>query len=313
MIRLFTVLCVLSNTGNEDAANRVTRSQPARFTGNPPPSTSQATRSPPATAPKPTKPALKPQATHASPSKPTGISAMIAAFNSAGQERKLAGTLPSKPSRTPQPPTRPKPATPHNTARTVETKDPTTGHRVQPVVTSDPVSPPRPPFCDLARLAAGGNQSIGTQAGTSAPADPKPSPKPRQAAPFRSASVSTLASGFESDRYEAIRLPSDHVPKPKPRQVAIASDRAASLAINPAIGVGKDPGGHAVQHVQRSAPPAESLSAKLIAPSTTGGLSIAKNATGDSATPPQPNSLVRDIIISDSSHSVYLLTVFAGV
>ncbi|XP_065188977.1 uncharacterized protein LOC135819656 [Sycon ciliatum] len=216
---------------------------------------------------------------------------MIAAFNSAGQERKLAGTLPSKPSRTPQPPTRPKPATPHNTARTVETKDPTTGHRVQPVVTSDPVSPPRPPFCDLARLAAGGNQSIGTQAGTSAPADPKPSPKPRQAAPFRSASVSTLASGFESDRYEAIRLPSDHVPKPKPRQVAIASDRAASLAINPAIGVGKDPGGHAVQHVQRSAPPAESLSAKLIAPSTTGGLSIAKNATGDSATPPQPNSL----------------------
>eukprot|EP00117_Sycon_ciliatum_P012835 scpid95135/ scgid13746/ len=83
--------------GNEGAANKVTRSQPARFNGNPPPSTSQATRSPPATAPKPTKPALKPQATHASPSKPTGISAMIAAFNSAGQEQKLAGTQPSKP------------------------------------------------------------------------------------------------------------------------------------------------------------------------------------------------------------------------
>ncbi|XP_065188990.1 uncharacterized protein LOC135819669 [Sycon ciliatum] len=75
MIRLFTVLCVLSNTGNEDAANRVTRRQPARFTGNPPPSSSQATR--------------------------------------------------------------PNPVTPHNTARAVETKDPTTGHRVQPVVTSE--------------------------------------------------------------------------------------------------------------------------------------------------------------------------------
>ena len=187
MIRLFTVLCVLSNTGNEDAANRVTRHQPARFTGNPPHSPSQATPSPPATAPKP-KPVVKPRA---SPPKLTSVSAKIAAVNSAGQERKSAGSLPSKPSRTPQPPTRPKPATPHNTARTVETKDPTTGHRVQPVVTSDPVSPPRPPLCDRVRLAAGGNQSMGTQAATTAPADPKPSTKPRQAAPFRSASVST--------------------------------------------------------------------------------------------------------------------------
>ena len=305
MIRLCTVLCVLSNTGNEDAANRVTRRQPARFTGNPPPSPSQATRSPPAIAPKP-KPAVKHRATHASPPKPTGISAMIAAFNSAGQEQKLAGTQPSKPSLAPQPPTRPKPATPHNTARTVETKDPTTVHRVQPVVTSDPVSPSRPPLCDHTRLAAGGNQSMGTQAATSALADPKPSPKPRQAALFRSASVSTLASGFESDRYEAVRLPSDQAPKPKPRQIAITGARAASLARSPAI---------AVQQVQRSALPTEGLAAKPIALPTTGGLSIAKNATGDSATPPQPNSLVRDIklYISDRSRSVCLLTVFAGV
>ncbi|XP_065189012.1 uncharacterized protein LOC135819686 [Sycon ciliatum] len=281
MIRLCTVLCVLSNTGNEDAANRVTRRQPARFTGNPPPSPSQATRSPPAIAPKP-KPAVKHRATHASPPKPTGISAMIAAFNSAGQEQKLAGTQPSKPSLAPQPPTRPKPATPHNTARTVETKDPTTVHRVQPVLTSDPVSPSRPPLCDHTRLAAGGNQSMGTQAATSALADPKPSPKPRQAALFRSASVSTLASGFESDRYEAVRLPSDQAPKPKPRQIAITGARAASLARSPAI---------AVQQVQRSALPTEGLAAKPIALPTTGGLSIAKNATGDSATPPQPNSL----------------------
>ncbi|XP_065188974.1 uncharacterized protein LOC135819652 isoform X2 [Sycon ciliatum] len=276
--------------GNEGAANRVTRSQPTRFTGNPPPSPSQATRSPPAIAPKP-KPVVKPQATHTSPAKPTGVSAMIAALNSAGQEGKSAGSLPLKPIRAPRPPTRPKPVTPHNTARAVETKDPTTGHRVQPVVTSDPVSPPRPPLCDHARLAAGGNQPDGTEAATSAPADPKPSPKPGQAAPSRSASVSTLASSFESNRHETVRLPSDQAPKPKHRQMSIAGARAASLARSPAIAGGKHPGGHAVQQVQRSALPTESLTAKPIARSLTGREPVTKKATGDSATPPQPNSL----------------------
>ena len=302
MIRLFPVLYVLSNTGNEGAANKVTRRQPARFTGNPPPTPSQATRSPPAIAPKP-KSVVKPQATHASPANPTGVSAMIAALNSAGQEGKSAESLPLKTSRAPRPPTRPKPVTPHNTARTVETKDPTTGHRVQPVVTSDPVSPSRPPLCDHARLAAGGNQPDGTEAATSAPADPKPSPKPGQAAPSRSASVSTLASSFESNRYETVRPALNQDPKPKHRQMSIAGARAATLARSQAIAGGKHPGGHAVQQVQRSVLPTESLTAKPIARSLTGREPVTKKATGDSATPPQPNSLVRDIIINDRSHS----------
>ncbi|XP_065189018.1 mucin-2-like isoform X2 [Sycon ciliatum] len=275
--------------GSEDAANRVTRLQPAKLIRNPSPS--QATRSPPATAPKPAKPALKPQATHASPSKPTGVSAMIAALNSAGQEGKLAGTLPSKPSRAPQPPPRPKPATPHNTARAVETKDPATVQRVQPVVTSDPVSPPRPPLCDRALLAAGGNQSMGTQVATSAPADPKPSPKPGQAVPFRSASVSTFESSFESDRQETGRLSPDRAPKPKQRPNSTSIASTASLARSPAIAVGKDPGGHAVQHVQRPAPAAEGMSVKPIALPKTGCLSIAKTPTGNLAKLTRANSL----------------------
>ncbi|XP_065189013.1 uncharacterized protein LOC135819687 [Sycon ciliatum] len=276
--------------GNEGAANKVTRRQPARFTGNPPPTPSQATRSPPAIAPKP-KSVVKPQATHASPAKPTGVSAMIAALNSAGREGKSAESLPLKTSRAPKPPTRPKPVTPHNTARTVETKDPTTGHRVQPVVTFDPVSPSRPPLCDHARLAAGGSQPDGTEAATSAPADPKPSPKPGQAAPSRSASVSTLASSFESNRYETVRPALNQDPKPKHRQMSIAGARAATLPRSPAIAGGKHPGGHAVQQVQRSVLPTESLTAKPIARSLTGREPVTKKATGDSATPPQPNSL----------------------
>ncbi|XP_065188983.1 uncharacterized protein LOC135819662 [Sycon ciliatum] len=276
--------------GNEGEANKVTRRQPARFTGNPPPTPSQATRSPPAIAPKP-KSVVKPQATDASPAKPTGVSAMIAALNSAGQEGKSAGSLPLKTSRAPQPPTRPKPVTPHNTARAVETKDLTSGHRVQLVVTSDPVSPPRPPLCDHARLAAGGNQPDGTEAATSGPGDPKPSPKPGQAAPSRSASVSTLASSFESNRHETVRLALNQAPKPKHHQTLIAGARASSLARSPAIAGGKHPGGHAVQQVQRSVLPTESLTAKPIARSLTGREPVTKKATGDSATPPQPNSL----------------------
>ena len=80
--------------------------------------------------------------------------------------------------------------------------------------------------------------------------------------------------------------------------MAITGARAASLDRTPAIAGGKHPGGHAVQHVQRS-----SLAAKPIAPSRTGHDLVPKKAAGDSATPTQPNSLVRDIIISDRSHS----------
>ncbi|XP_065189026.1 mucin-5AC-like [Sycon ciliatum] len=275
---------------SEDAANRVTRRQSAQLIRNPPLSPSQATQSPPATAPKP-KPVVEPQATHASPSKRSSISERLAASNSASQEGKLAGTLPSKPSRAPKPPTRPKPVTPHNTSRTVETKDPTTVHSVQPVVTSGPVSPSRPPLCDRALLAAGGNQPDGTEAATSGPADPKSSPKPGQAPPFRSASVSTLESSFESDRQETGRLVLDRAPKPKKRPNSMVVGSTASLARSPAIAVGKDTGGHAVQHGQQPAPPEEGLSAKHIAPPKTGRESIAKTVTGDSATPPRANSL----------------------